>query len=282
MNTQMAMELSDAAYQSIVRKGENMKHELELKPSYWASVSGGKDSLYMLKLLLDNRDWYPLDGVIHFELEIDYPFIKDVVDYMEKECLARGVKFVRIKPRNSWEELYNKYGFPSTRFRWCNGKYKLDAAAQLEDWLNRNGYYTVSYIGYCKDERQRYEKRNTQGKEIYPLVEFNVYEKDILDWAKHQPIFNNFYITHRRCGCMYCPMVSRLDFAYLYKYYPDKFQYMIEKMKETEKMVEEKTGKPFSCIDGKAKYNAAYLENSIKTNWIHKLNEMEKEYEETL
>ncbi len=257
-----------------------MKNELELKPSYWASVSGGKDSLYMLNLILNNLDWYPLDGVIHFELDIDYPFIKDVVDYMEECCRERGIKFLRIKPRKTWEELYNERGFPSRKVRWCNSEYKLDAAVQLEEWLNSNGYYTVSYIGYCKDERSRYEKRNTHGKEIYPLVEFNIHEDKILEWAKQQPIFNNFYKTHRRCGCMYCPLASRLDFAYLYKYYPENFDYVIAKMKETEQMIEEKTGKPFSCINGDAKYNATYLENNIKTKWIHKLNEMEKTYEE--
>lgn len=51
------------------------ENTLVLRPSYWASVSGGKDSLYMLKYILTNIDKYPLDGVIHFELEIDYPFI---------------------------------------------------------------------------------------------------------------------------------------------------------------------------------------------------------------
>ena len=50
-----------------------MKNELALKPTYWASVSGGKDSLYMLNLILHNLDKYPLTGVAHFELEIDYP-----------------------------------------------------------------------------------------------------------------------------------------------------------------------------------------------------------------
>lgn len=91
-----------------------------LRPSYWASVSGGKDSLYMLKLIIDNNDLYPLDGVVHFELEIDYPFIKNVVDYMERICTEHGIKFVRIKPRHTWAELYELYGFPTRKARWCN------------------------------------------------------------------------------------------------------------------------------------------------------------------
>ena len=85
--------------------------ELALRPSYWASVSGGKDSLFMLNLILHNLDKYPLDGVVHFELEIDYQFIKNVIDYMQSECERFGIRFVRIKPPKTWNELYEKYGF---------------------------------------------------------------------------------------------------------------------------------------------------------------------------
>ena len=82
-----------------------MKNEIALRPSYWASVSGGKDSLYMLNLILHNLDKYPLDGVVHFELEIDYPFIKDVIDYMESECERFGIPFIRIAPREMGRDV---------------------------------------------------------------------------------------------------------------------------------------------------------------------------------
>lgn len=40
-----------------------MKNDIILQPTYWASVSGGKDSLYMLNLILNNPQKYPLHGV---------------------------------------------------------------------------------------------------------------------------------------------------------------------------------------------------------------------------
>ena len=184
-----------------------MGNEIALRPSYWASVSGGKDSLYMLNYILHNLDRYPLNGVVHFELEIDYPFIHDVIDYMESECKRFGIQFVRIKPRKSWAELYDKYGFPTRKARWCNSQYKLDANRQLNEWLNEVGFYVVYYIGYCADEERRFNKRLSAKKlEIYPLVENGINEDVILEWAKTQPIFNNYYKTNKRCGCMYCPM----------------------------------------------------------------------------
>ena len=266
---------------------EKITEKIALRPSYWASVSGGKDSLYMLNLILHNLDRYPLDGVVHFELEIDYPFIHDVIDYMEAECKRAGIRFVRIKPRKTWEELYYSTTnsgrmrlFPTGQVRWCNSEYKLDAKRQLSEWLKEAGFYVVHYIGYCADEERRFNKRLSAKKlERYPLVENGISEDVIWEWAKTQPIFNNYYKTNKRCGCMYCPMTNRLTFAYLYKYYPENFQYMIEKMRETEKIIEDKTGKPFSVISSNPKYNSYYLENIIKTKWLKILNEKEASHE---
>ena len=117
---------------------------LALRPSYWASVSGGKDSLYMLNLILHNLDRYPLDGVVHFELEIDFPFIHDVIDYMESECKRFGIPFYRIKPRVTWMDLFAKNGFPTRKVRWCNDHYKLDSLHQLKAFLLTKGCYVVN------------------------------------------------------------------------------------------------------------------------------------------
>lgn len=258
-------------------------NELALRPSYWASVSGGKDSLYMLYLILKNPEKYPLDGVVHFELEIDYPFIRDVTNLMERACNEVGVKFVRIKPEKSWFELYRtvsktgkQYAFPTRGSRWCNSAYKLNAKKQLKTFMRELGFDVISYIGYCVDEKTRYEKRHNV-KEIYPLVEQGIEENTILEWAKTQPIFNNYYKVNKRCGCMYCPISSYMNYAYLLKYYPVHFYTMIAYMRETEKIREKELNRAFSVISSNPKYNADYLEKIIKTKWLQKLNEKESE-----
>ena len=251
---------------------------IALRPSYWANVSGGKDSLFMLKLILSNPDKYPLDGVVHFELEIDYPFIKDVIDYMEQECKRFGIPFVRMKPRKSWYDLYSQYGFPSRNIRWCNSRYKLDGKKQLDEWMRSRGNFVVSYIGYCADEQKRFAHRKTMNvTEVYPLVDAGIQESTILEWAKEQAIFNNYYLSNKRCGCMYCPLSSMINYAYLFKYYPQRFQFMISCMKQTEAWMEKNIGHPYSCISGKPKYNASYLEQIVKTKWVHVLNKKERE-----
>lgn len=251
-------------------------NQIALRPSYWASVSGGKDSLFMLNLILHNLDKYPLDGVVHFELEIDYPFIKNVVDYMESECKRFGIPFVRIRPRKSWYDLYEKYGYPSRKARWCNSEYKLDAKSQLEEFLNKQGLYSVCYIGYCADEEHRFAKRTSlQRVERYPLVEEGIQEDSILQWAKTQPIFNNYYKTNKKCGCMGCTQSAMISWAYLLKYYPDEFNKFISLMRKYEKNVSERKGEKWYIL--KKPYDVDYLENIVKTKWLKKIEEKEKE-----
>ena len=252
------------------------KNEIELRPSYWASVSGGKDSLLMLKIILENLDKYPLEGVVHFELEIDYPFIKNVIDYMESQCKNYGIKFIRIKPRVSWYTLYEKYGFPIRTVRWCNGEYKLDAFKQLKEYMLQTGAYVVSYIGYCSDEVSRYEKRNKKN-EIYPLVDFNITEDMVLEWARGVELFNNYYKTQRRCGCMFCPMASRINLAYLLKYYPEKYNELMKLARETEKIREVELSRHFSVWATNPKYDTEYIDNNIRTKWLSILECKESE-----
>ena len=243
--------------------------DLALRPSYWASVSGGKDSLYMLNLILHNLDKYPLDGVVHFELEIDFPFIHDVIDYMESECKRYGIPFYRIKPRTTWKEFYDKYGFPTRKVHWCNDKYKLDSLKQLKDLMLNKGYYVVNYIGYCADEMKRVQTEiNSKTQNVYPLVDKEIVEEIILEWAKQQPIYNDYYKYNRRCGCMYCPMASMQNMAYLYIYYPEEYNKLIKFAKDTEIMREETLGRPFSVWSSNPKYNTDYRDKMVREMYV--------------
>ena len=254
---------------------------LVLRPSYWASVSGGKDSLYMLKLILDNPDRYPLDGVVHYELQIDYPFIKDVIDYMESQCKKHGIRFVRVKPRYTWMSQYEKYGFPTRFRRWCN-RYKLDAEKQLKEFLKQQGCYLVNYIGYCADEQIRAQRNIKKKKSVYPLIEFGIEQDYILEWAKTVPVFNDYYKYNRRCGCMLCPMASMSNMAYLLKYYPNEYKKLMALAKAHEDYVLSEYGKPFSVFSGNPKYNTEYRDRVIREKYLPKLEEEIKKYADPL
>lgn len=204
-------------------------NSIELKPKFYAAVSGGKDSLFMLKYILSHIDKYPLDGVIHYELEIDFPFVSDVVSYMEFECNKIGIPFIRLKPSKSFYDLYHKYGLPSRLSRWCNSKYKLEPFNKFVSFKKSQGVRVYTYIGYCVDEYSRYLKR--EADEIYPLVDANIEESFILEWAKKVPLFNDYYLYNKRQGCMFCPMSKMEGLAYLKLYYPNEYKWFYDAIK---------------------------------------------------
>lgn len=213
------------------------KTNLSLRPIHYACVSGGKDSLYMLNLILNNLDKYTLDMVVHYQLETDWDWAEKVVDYMEQQCSKVGIKFLRIKPRQSFEELNNKYGFPTHLCRWCNSEYKLDCARQVEQWIKEQNCRPLAYIGFCADEQKRfkYDVGDWKNQDVcYPLAEEGITEDIILEWAKKTPIFNGWYRLFKRQGCMICPMIGRLELAYMLKYYPQHYERYINYIKDWE------------------------------------------------
>ena len=240
------------------------KYDVTLRPIHYASVSGGKDSLYMLNLILNNLDKYPLDMVVHYELEIDWDWVKDVIDFMEQRCKEAGLKFLRIKPRKTWEELFEKYDMPrKLSARWCNSHSQLDAKEQLNQWIKSQNCRPIAYIGLCADEVKRFKYNvgvdNWELQDIcYPLAEEGINEDVILEWAKSVPIFKDWYKHFNRQGCMLCPMLTMKEKAYMYLYYPDKFEYYIEHIRHWE-----------------SNYNSDYFDeplerhvNRIKTKWV--------------
>lgn len=208
------------------------KYDLKLRPIHYATVSGGKDSLYMLNLILNNPDKYPLDMVVHYDLEIDWKWTKGVIDFMEERCKRAGLKFVRIKPRKTWMELYNKYGMPTCKARWCNSKYKLDAMKQLNEWIKSQNCRPIGYIGLCADETKRFKYEigsNWSVQDVcYPLAEEGITEDLVLAWARNNPIFSDWYKYFKRQGCMFCPMIKRKELAYMCKYEHDSYEKYFE------------------------------------------------------
>lgn len=243
-------------------------NDIMIAPAYFASVSGGKDSLYMLKLILSNLEKYPLHGVVYFELEYEYPFITNVINYMQSECAIHGIPFYRIKPTEKWMDLYEKYGYPKRIVRWCNSKYKLSCKKKFDEYMKSYNKKAIYYIGFCADELKRFRDDGN----VYPLAIEGVQESEILEWAKEQPIFNDYYKFNRRCGCMYCPLQSMISKAYWCKYYPEEFKFFMKLAKEDEK-------KGFS-VWGSKKYDTDYQIRIVKEKWIPKLEKMIEEYKQ--
>jgi 3'-phosphoadenosine 5'-phosphosulfate sulfotransferase (PAPS reductase)/FAD synthetase len=256
-------------------------NDLKLRPVHYASVSGGKDSLFMLGLILSKPEKYPLDMVVNFDLEIEWDVAKTVVQMMEERCKNAGIRFVKIKPRKTWTELYKKNGFPNgwARARWCNKSYKLDCKKQLNKWIKQQNCRPVAYIGLCADEVKRFKYRvgeeDWRVQEVcYPLAEEGIEESTILSWAREQPIFKGYYDNLERMGCMACPMATMLEWAYFLQKEPEKYKEAIARIKETEVMVAEK-GRTYKFKG----LTAEQFDERIRNKWLRILEEKQKKKE---
>jgi 3'-phosphoadenosine 5'-phosphosulfate sulfotransferase (PAPS reductase)/FAD synthetase len=254
-----------------------MNYDIKLRPMHYASVSGGKDSFFMLNLILNNLDKYPLDMVVNFELEIDWKWSRKVIDFMEERCKANNIKFVKVKPRVTWEELYNKYGFPLAHARWCNSEYKLDCKKQLNEWILSQNCRPLAYIGFCADETKRfkYELGDWKNQDVcYPLAEEGIEEWQILEWAKNQPIFENYYKYFSRQGCRICPFMTMKEMAYLYITDKESFDYMFKCIKETENKIFLKKGKKY-LFRGEG---ADIIKERVISKWVNQINYEKNQY----
>lgn len=246
-----------------------MKNNIVLRPLYYACVSGGKDSLYMLSIILKNPEKYPLDLVVNYDLEIEYEISKSVVNEIEKICKIHNIKFMRIKPRKSFDDLAEKYGYPSYNSRWCNSKYKLDCIAQLKQFVKSLECKPVAYIGFCADEEKRFKYKIGEWKNgnfCYPLAEENITEQEILEWARKKDIFKGFYNFFDRMGCRGCPLAPRREWAYLLHTEPEYYAYVLNILKKTEQYYLD-CGKSYKFNN----YSVNDFDNCIRNKWLPKL-----------
>lgn len=189
---------------------------------------------------------------------------------MKKMCESIDIPFYSIKPNKSYYDLLNKYGFPSKRARWCNSQYKMDAKRQLEQLMLLQGRYVVSYIGFCADETKRFKYeigKIAEGQRvIYPIAEEGINEIEILNWARTNKIFDDFYKINDRQGCMYCPMLKYKEMAYQMIKYPQESQFY---WKEVFKM----WNKDINVLRGD-NYDPVYIYKRVKEYYVPKVMEL--------
>lgn len=197
-------------------KGGKTMNEVQLTPYYVGEI-------------IKHPELFKLDALVHYDLGIDYPFVEKVCNEYKRVAEKLNIPFYIIKPTTTWEEMYGKYNFPTRRVRWCN-KLKMDCAKQLEKWQAGLGRKVIHYIGFCADETKRFKDND----DIYPLVILGINENEILEEAKKIKLFDDYYKVCNRQGCMFCPMLSRRELAYIYLKYPDKYLQFLRFVKNYE------------------------------------------------
>ena len=232
---------------------------IEKRKIYVANLSGGKDSLFMLKIILSNPQKYPLHYVVHFDIGINNIIECNVWNYICRILDNYNIKHITIKPEKTYEELITKNDIATKRVRWCNSQLKMNCVKQLERWVNSQGGEVIHYIGYCADENRRFKDNKNH---IYPLVLENIYENDILQAVKYNPIFGGWYKSFNRLGCRFCPCGTYKEWAWEYIYNREDFEKQFELVRDYERKYNT------TYFQSNPKYNADYVYNIIIKKYV--------------
>lgn len=199
------------------------------------SLSGGKDSTAMLLRLLEEGK--PVDIILFCDTGLEFDAMYRHIDKLEKYI---GRPITRLKAEHSFEyyffdympkrrnpELKDNKGFSwaGPRNRWCTAVLKTRV---IDKYLNelKKDYEIVQYIGIAADEPKRIRDF------IYPLVEWNMTEKDCLEYCRERGFdWEGLYDIFHRVSCWCCPLQSYDELRKLRKHFPDlwaKLRYMDE------------------------------------------------------
>ena len=149
-----------------------------------ASVSFGKDSLYMLLRLMETGA--PLDEVMFFDTGMEFQAVYDTRDAVLPLLATHGIKYKELTPEYSFlwkmfdKPVNGKNGY-HYGYSWCGGRCRwgtTDKLKTLDKYAEKHS--ATVYVGIAADETARIEKERKPYK-CLPLVDWNVTEKEALD-----------------------------------------------------------------------------------------------------
>ena len=196
------------------------------------SFSGGKDSTAMLLLMLEHG-WH-IDEIIFCDTGMEFPQMYSHIDKVERYI---GRKVTRLKAEKTFEyymfehektkgerQGQKGYGWPTMWARWCTVALKQDV---VKRYLRQYSDIT-EYHGIAADEAHRAEKN--KGRNIrYPLIEWNVTEKDCLNYCYSKGFnWDGLYEHFNRVSCWCCPLKSIAELRQLYKHYPELWRRLLD------------------------------------------------------
>lgn len=154
---------------------------------YIASVSWGKDSLYMLLRLIE--EGAPLNEVAFYDTGMEFQAIYNTRDRMLPTLAAHGIKYTEFHTKRPFlydmleKPVNGKNGF-HLGYSWCGGCARWGTAGKQQT-LDTNakkyadqGYNVFQYVGIAADEPKRIKRLPPQ--KIAPLVLWGVPEAECL------------------------------------------------------------------------------------------------------
>ncbi|WP_039227453.1 phosphoadenosine phosphosulfate reductase domain-containing protein [Clostridium novyi] len=188
------------------------------------SFSGGKDSTAMLLMMLEKD--MQIDEIVCCDTGVEFPEMYEHIKKVEK-YIKGSIKILKAKNNFEYMMLEHKkrngtlgYAWPSMMNRWCTSYLKKDVVRRYLNKYKKQGYEIVEYHGIASDEAYR-SYRNKEKNIKYPLIEWNVTEKQCLDYCYSKGFnWNGLYEQFKRVSCWCCPLKSLYELKALYRWHP--------------------------------------------------------------
>lgn len=183
---------------------------------------------------------YPLDEVIYFDIGVEFDAVKNNAEKMRVILQNKGIQFTVLKPKVSFlytmleKPVQKRNGEKQNGYKWCGGVCRWGTLLKLNAIKEHNRKYEgetiVEYVGVANDETHRINRRRDNSRiKIYPLIEWNMSEKDCLNYCYErgwnwQENGIELYDILDRVSCKYCRNKNIKELRNIYKYMPKIWQ----------------------------------------------------------
>lgn len=174
-----------------------------MKPKYQISFSGGRTSAYMTKLLLDHfSDKYDFivtfantgmehEKTLEFVHNCDRNFgfntvwLEAVINPEKQKGTTHKIITYETASRNGepFRAMIEKYGIPNPSYPHCTRELKLQVMHSYLRSIDLSHKDIPTAIGIREDETRRVNKKASEVKITYPLIDlFPSDKQDVLNW----------------------------------------------------------------------------------------------------
>ena len=188
----------------------------------------------------------PLAKALYVDTTISLPHTRQ---YVEETCKDLEVPLVTLEPRESFEDLVEKWGLPSIKYRWCCFHLKIQP---LRDYL-RPIHSKVVFDGIRAEESPKrekmdlwwYDRRNFQCIVIHPIFHWS--KAQVNQFIRERKLETNpVYDLLSFSGECFCGAYAhKSEFERLKANFPQFFEKLIE--------IEEKVRTGYTYIYHKGK-----------------------------
>lgn len=211
-----------------------------------ASVSFGKDSLYMLLRLIETGA--PLDEVVFYDTGMEFQAIYDTRDAVLPLLAERGIAYKELTPPPDCAFLYKMFDKPVEGrtngfhfgYSWCGGRCRwgtTDKLKALDKYAEKSG--AVVYIGIAADETDRLTKERKEYKR-FPLAQWGAVEADCLrgcydrgfEWLENG---HRLYDLLDRVSCWCCTNKNLRELRNIRQYLPEYWEKLKDLQRRTDR-----------------------------------------------